>query len=136
MVDEVQIKFFLFRISQIFFFTILQFVKKYCMWVYVFACVCIHLHLCVCACVRACVRACVCGCVCVCVCVCVFMSIHREGFICLNQLGCQKTDQKYFVEDFYFLCQVPSSRPQNEAPNLSNQPLYPVYILVAGRART
>ena len=26
-------------------------------------------------------------CVCVCVCVCVFTSIHREGFICLEQLG-------------------------------------------------
>ena len=44
-----------------------------------------------------------------CVCVCVFMSIHREGFICLDQLTCQGTDQRYCVEDVSFLRQVPSS---------------------------
>ena len=38
---------------------------------------------------------CVCVCVCVCmyVCVCVFTSIHHEGFICLEQVGYQGTDQ-------------------------------------------
>ena len=40
-------------------------------------------------------RVCVCVyvCVCVCVCVCLFTSIHREGFICLDQLRYQGTDQ-------------------------------------------
>ena len=33
-------------------------------------------------------------CVYVCVCVCVFTSIHREGFICLDQVGYQGTDQR------------------------------------------
>ena len=47
--------------------------------------------------------------VCVCVCVCVFTSIHCEGFICLDQLECQGTDQQCYVKDVSFLCQVPSS---------------------------
>ena len=71
---------------------------------------------------------CVCGCVCVCVCLCVCKSIHRESFICLDQLECQGTDQRYYVEDVSFVCQVPSSLLQNEAPNLSNQPLYSLHI--------
>ena len=52
-----------------------------------------------------------CGCVCVgvCVCVCLFTSIQREDFICLGQLECQGTGQRYCVEDISFLCQVPSS---------------------------
>ena len=40
-------------------------------------------------------------------CVCTF--IHREGFICLNQLGNQGTNQGCYVEDVNVLCQVPSS---------------------------
>ena len=64
---------------------------------------CVDTRECVCMCV------CVCLCVCVCVCVCVLTSIHREGFICLNQLGYQGTDQQCYVEDVNFLCQVPSS---------------------------
>ena len=47
--------------------------------------------------------------VCVCLCVCVFMSIYREGFICLDQLECQGTDQQCCVVDVSFLCQVSSS---------------------------
>ena len=52
----------------------------------------------------ACVCVCMCVyvCVCVCVCVCVFTFIHREGFICLDQLECQGTDQRCYA----FLCQV------------------------------
>ena len=38
-------------------------------------------------------------CVCVYVCVCVCTSIHREGFICLDQLEYQGTDQRCCVED-------------------------------------
>ena len=54
---------------------------------------------------------CVCmfACVCVCVCVCVFTSIHCEGFICLDQVGHQVTDQGCYAEDVNFLCKVPSS---------------------------
>ena len=52
----------------------------------------------------------------------VFTYIHREGFICLVQLGCHGTDQRCCVEDVSFLCQVPLSLLQNEAPHLSNQP--------------
>ena len=37
-------------------------------------------------------------------CVCVFTSIHREGFICLDQLGYQRTDQQCYAEDINFLC--------------------------------
>ena len=37
-------------------------------------------------------------CACVCVCVCVFTSIHREGFIYLDQLGYQGTDQRCCVD--------------------------------------
>ena len=47
-------------------------------------------------------------CVCVCLCVCVFPSIHGEGFICLEQLEYQGTDQRCCVEDASFLHQVPS----------------------------
>ena len=50
-----------------------------------------------------CVCVCVSVCVYMCVCVCVFSSIHREGFICLDQLEYQGTDQRY-VEDVNFLC--------------------------------
>ena len=54
-------------------------------------------------------RVCVCVCVCVCVRVCVcFTSIDREGFICLDQFGHQGTDQRCYVENVNFLCQVPS----------------------------
>ena len=60
-------------------------------------------------------------CVFLCARVCVFMSIHLEGFICLKQQDCQGTDQRCYVEDVSFLCQVPSSLLQNGAPNLSNQ---------------
>ena len=82
-----------------------------------------------------CVCVCVC-CVCVCVCVCVCTSIHCEGFICLDQLGYQETDQRYFVEDVNFLCQAPSSLPQNATPKPPNQLLYPACILEAGKATT
>ena len=41
--------------------------------------------------------------------VCVCVSIHREGFICRYQLEYQRIDQRYYVEDVYFLSQVPSS---------------------------
>ena len=62
-------------------------------------------------------------CVCVHVCVCVFTSIHREGFTCLDQLEYQETDQRCYVGDVNFLCQVPSQLLQNAAPNLYNKPL-------------
>ena len=82
----------------------------------------------------------VCVCVCVCararVCVCVFTSIRREGFICLDQLGYQGTDQRCYVEDVYFLCPVPSSLISNAEPNLSNQSLYPVRTLEVEKATT
>ena len=45
----------------------------------------------------------------VCVCVSVFTSIHREVFICLEQLESRGTDHWYCVEDVSFLHQVPSS---------------------------
>ena len=48
-------------------------------------------------------RVCVCVCVCVCACVCVFTSIHSEGFICLDQLECQGTDQRCFAEKVSFI---------------------------------
>ena len=38
-----------------------------------------------------------------------FTSIHREDFICLEELECQGTDQRCCTEDVSFLCQVPSS---------------------------
>ena len=53
-------------------------------------------------------------------CVHVFTSIHREGFICLDQLGNQGTNQRCYVEDVNFLSQAPSSLLYNAAPNLSN----------------
>ena len=46
-----------------------------------------------CVCVRARAR----------VCVCVFTSIHSEGFICLDQLECQGTDQRFFAEKVSFI---------------------------------
>ena len=72
-------------------------------------------------------------CVCVCFCVwgCVFTSIHREGFIFQDQVRYLRTDQRCYFEDVNFLCQVPSPLLQNAAPNLSNQPSYPVYTLEA-----
>ena len=47
-------------------------------------------------------------CVCVRVRVCVCTSVHREGFICLDHLDFQGTDQQCFVEDVHFLRQVTS----------------------------
>ena len=46
---------------------------------------------------------------CVRVCVCVCTSIHRKGFICLDQLKYQGTDQRCYVEDVSFIYQVPLS---------------------------
>ena len=40
--------------------------------------------------------------ICVCMCVCVCTSIQRKGFICMDQLECQGTDQQCCVEDVYF----------------------------------
>ena len=54
----------------------------------------------------------------------VFTLIHREGFICLEQLECQGTDQQCCVEDVSFVRQVLSSL------------LYPVQTLEAGEATT
>ena len=54
----------------------------------------------------------VCVYVCVCVCVCMHERLRPfkgEGFICLDQLGYQGTDQRCYIEDVNFLCQVPSS---------------------------
>ena len=65
--------------------------------------------------------------------VCVF--IQRERFISLG-IRFQGTDQRCCVEDVSFLCQVPSLILQYEAPSLSNQPLYPVRTLEAGKATT
>ena len=56
--------------------------------------------------VRARARACVC--VCVCVWLCVFTSFHREGFICLDHLRYQGTDQQCCADDVGFLCRFPS----------------------------
>ena len=35
-----------------------------------------------------------------------FTSIHREDFICLEQLECQRKDQRCCAEEVSFLCQV------------------------------
>ena len=59
-------------------------------------------------------------CVCVCVFLFVFTSVHREGYICLEQLECRGTDQQWCVDDVSFLCQVPSLLLKNEAPSLYN----------------
>ena len=68
---------------------------------------CLYLCTCVCVCVCVCVFVCVCVCVCACVRVRVcIISIHREGFICLEQLECQRTDQQCCVKDVSFLRQV------------------------------
>ena len=40
---------------------------------------------------------------------CVCTTIHREGFICLDRVGYDGTDQRCSVEDVNFLCQVLSS---------------------------
>ena len=74
--------------------------------------------------------------VCVCVCVCVFTSIHREGFICLDQLGYQGADKRCYIEDVNFLCQTLSSQLQNATSNISNQPLYPARTLEADKTTT
>ena len=50
--------------------------------------------VCVCMCVCVCVCVCVCARACVCMCICVYTPIHCEGFICLDQLECQETDQQ------------------------------------------
>ena len=47
-------------------------------------------------------------CVCVCVGARARTSIHREDFICWDQLDYQGTDQRCYVDDFSFLCQVKS----------------------------
>ena len=78
--------------------------------------------VCVCACVRACVHACMHTCVCVCVCI--FRSIHREGFICLDQLGCQGTDQRCCVEDVGFFWRFSLLLFGNAEPNLSFPTLF------------
>ena len=57
-----------------------------------------------CVCVRVCV---LCVCVCACARACVFTFIHREGFIFLDQLECQGTDQRCCFKYVSFLCQVP-----------------------------
>ena len=56
--------------------------------------------------------------VCVCVCVCVFTSIHRESFICLDQVGYQGTYQRCYIEDVEFLRRFPLLPLQNGEPNL------------------
>ena len=66
-----------------------------------------------------CVFVCVVCCVLCVVCVCVFTSIHREGFICLDQLGYYGTDQRCCVENVGFLCRFPSLLLWNAEPNLS-----------------
>ena len=51
---------------------------------------------------------CVCLCVCmyvfVCLCVYVCTFIYREGFIFVDQVGYQGTDQRRYVEDGNFRC--------------------------------
>ena len=60
---------------------------------------------------------------CVCVCVCGggggFTSIYREGFISLEQVGYEGTDQRCYVEDVEFLYRFSSSLLWNAEPNLS-----------------
>ena len=51
-----------------------------------------------------------------------------------QQFECQGADQRYCVEDVSFLCQVPSSLPQNEAPSFPNYPLYPAHTIEAGKS--
>ena len=48
----------------------------------------------------------------------VFKSIHRERFICVDQLGYQRADQRFCVEDVRLLCQFHSSLLWNAEPNL------------------
>ena len=81
----------------------------WCVYIYIY----IYLYIYVCVCVSVCVS------VCVFMCVCVFTSIHCEGFICLDQLGYQETDQRRCVKDVGFLCRFPSSLLWNAEPNLS-----------------
>ena len=97
-------------------------ISKLIVYVCVCVCVCVWGWVGGCGCGCVWVGGCVgvCGCVCGCgvggcgcvgvgVCVCLFTSIQREDFICLGQLECQGTGQRYCVEDISFLCQVPSS---------------------------
>ena len=49
-------------------------------------------------------------------CVCLFTSIHREGFICPDQLESQGAAERCYAEDVSFLCQVSSSLLWNESP--------------------
>ena len=67
------------------------------MFQYIYIYMFVYIYLCVC------VRACMC------LCVCVLTSFHREGFICLDQLGYQGPDQRRCVEDVGFVCRLPSS---------------------------
>ena len=68
----------------------------------------------------------VCLCVYICVCMCLYMCVLKfiyrvclTGFICLDQLKCQGTDQRWCAWDISFLWQVPSSLLQNETPSHS-----------------
>ena len=49
----------------------------------------------------------------------VFTSIHREGFISLEQVGYEGADQRCYVEDVEFLYRFSSSLLWNAEPNLS-----------------
>ena len=74
---------------------------------------------------------CVCACVHARVWVCVFRSIHREGFICLDQLGCQGTDQRCCVEDVGFFWRFSLLLFWNAEPNLS----FPILFVHQKRAQ-
>ena len=63
---------------------------------------CILKLVCYCEACRLLQTRCACVCVRVCVCVCLFTSIHSEGFICLDQLGYQRTNHQCYVEDVIF----------------------------------
>ena len=49
----------------------------------------------------------------------VFPSIHREGFISMEQVGYEGIDQRCYVEDLEFLYRFSSSLLWNAEPNLS-----------------
>ena len=55
----------------------------------------------------------------------VFTSIHREGFISLEQVGYEGTDQRCYVEDVEFLYRFSSSLLWNAEPNLSTSRFTP-----------
>ena len=55
----------------------------------------------------------------------VFTSIHREGFISLEQVGYEGTDQRCYVEDVEFLYRFSSSLLWNAEPNLSTSRFIP-----------